>query len=94
MDFREFHMFNKHQIFPTDRKSVEYKEINTIRTRLLKINAKEASNYLNQNLRINSQTTKDYLTKSFENITINLKTKQIQSLKKNKSFIYSYFRRY
>ncbi len=52
------------------------------------------NNYLNQNLRINSQTTKDYLTKSFENITINLKTKQIQSLKKNKSFIYSYFRRY
>ena len=90
MDFREFHVFNKHQIFPTDRKSEEYKEINTIRTRLLKINAKEASNYLNQNLRINSQTTKDYLTKSFENITINLKTKQIQSSKKTRvSFIHN-----
>ena len=90
MDFREFHVFNKHQIFPTDRKSEEYKEINTIRTRLLKINAKEASNYLKQNLRINSQTTKDYLTKSFENITINLKTKQIQSSKKTRvSFIHN-----
>ena len=73
MDFYELHVFDKHESFPIDRKSEEYKEINTIRTKLLKLNAKEANNYLNQNIRINSLTTKDYVTKSFENIIINLK---------------------
>ena len=90
MDFYELHVFDKHESFPIDRKSEEYKEINTIRTKLLKLNAKEANNYLNQNIRINSLTTKDYVTKSFENIIINLKTKQIQSSKKTKvSFIHN-----
>ena len=90
MDFYELHVFDKHESFPIDRKSEEYKEINTIRTKLLKLNAKEANNYLNQNVRINSLTTKDYVTKSFENIIINLKTKQIQSSKKTKvSFIHN-----
>ena len=89
MEICELHLFEKkHEIFPINRKSYEYKQINTIRTKLLKINAKEAKNYLNQKIRINSQTTKDYLKKSFESITINLKTKQIQNAKKTRvSFI-------
>ena len=88
MDFCQLHVFNKNEIFPTDRKSNEYKKINTIRTKLLKINAIEATNYINQKIRINSQNIKDYLNNSFGNITINLKTKQIQSAKKTRvSFI-------
>ena len=89
MEISELHFFEKkHEIFPINRKSYEYKQINTIRTKLLKINAKEAKNYLNQKIRINSQTTKDYLKKSFESITINLKTKQIKNAKKTRvSFI-------
>ena len=89
MDFCQLHVFEKHELFPTDRKSNEYKKINFIRTKLLKINATEATNYINQKIRINSQNIKDYLKNSFGNITINLKTKQIQSAKKNKSIIYS-----
>ena len=90
MEISELHFFEKknHEIFPINRKSDEYKQINLIRTNLLKINAKEAENYLNQNIRINSQTTKDYIKKSFESITINLKTKQIKNAKKTRvSFI-------
>jgi hypothetical protein len=88
MDFCQLHVFDKHEIFPTDRKSNEYKKINIIRTKLLKINAIEATNYINQKIRINSQNIKDYLKNSFGNITINLKTKQIQSAKKTRvSFI-------
>ena len=89
MEICDLHLFEKKNVtFPIDRKSNEYKKINLIRTNLLKINAKEAENYLNQKIRINSQTTKDYLKKSFESITINLKTKQIQNAKKTRvSFI-------
>jgi hypothetical protein len=88
MDFCQLHVFDKHEIFPTDRKSNEYKKINIIRTKLLKINAIEATNYINQKIRINSQNIKDYLNNRFGDITINLKTKQIQSAKKTRvSFI-------
>ena len=88
MDFCQLHVFEKHELFPTDRKSNEYKKINFIRTKLLRINATEATNYINQKIRINSQNIKDYLKNSFGNITINLKTKQIQSAKKTRvSFI-------
>ena len=88
MDFCQLHVFEKHELFPTDRKSNEYKKINFIRTKLLKINATEATNYINPKIRINSQNIKDYLKNSFGNITINLKTKQIQSAKKTRvSFI-------
>ena len=88
MDFCQLHVFEKHELFPTDRKSNEYKKINFIRTKLLKINATEATNYINQKIRINSQNIKDYLKNSFGNITINLKTKQIQSARKTRvSFI-------
>ncbi len=74
----------RHEFFPQDRHSEEYKKINSIRANLLKINEKEAKNYISQNLKINSHTTKEYLKKCFENITINLRTKQIQSSKKTR----------
>ena len=85
MDILETKIFDsRHDYFPQDRKSKEYPKINSIRTNLLKINEREAKNYLNKNLKINSHTTKEYLNECYENIIINLRTKQIQSSKKTK----------
>ena len=85
MDILELKIFHsRHDYFPQDRKSKEYKKINLTRANLLKINEREAKNYLNKNLKINSHTTKEYLNECYENIIINLRTKQIQSSKKTK----------
>ena len=79
MDFREFHVFNKHQIFPTDRKSNEYKKINSTRTKLLKAIDKEVNKYSKHKTMINSKTTPNYLKSFFNNYRINIKTQQIKS---------------
>ena len=74
----------RHDFFPQDRHSEEYKKINSIRANLLKINEQEVKKYISRNLKINSHTTKEYLNKCYENITINLRTKNIQSSKKTR----------
>ena len=49
--------FKKKNTFPQDRKSKEYKKINTIRANLLKIIDKEAFNYIKHKTMINSKYT-------------------------------------
>ena len=74
----------RHEFFPQDRHSEEYKKINSIRANLLKINEKEIKNYISRKLKINSHTTKEYLNQCYEDITINLRTKKIQSSTKTR----------
>ena len=71
--------FKKKNTFPQDRKSKEYKKINTIRANLLKIIDKEAFNYIKHKTMINSKYSEYYFQNIFPNMTINLKTKQIMS---------------
>ncbi len=79
MDFCQLHVFNKNEIFPTDRKSNEYKKINSTRTKLLKAIDKEVNKYSKHKTMINSKTTPNYLKSFSNNYRINLKTKQIKS---------------
>jgi hypothetical protein len=76
--------FKKKNLFPQNRKSIEYKRINKIRSNLLKTIDKETSNYLKQKTMINSKSSEYYLKTIFPNTTINLKTKHIKSNNQNK----------
>ena len=73
----------KKDTFPNDRKSLEYKKINQIRTNLLKIIDKEAIKYSKHMTMINSKTTPNFLKTFEKNYTINLKTKEIKSTIEN-----------
>ena len=71
--------------FTFDRKSIYYKTINHIRTKLLKIIDNEVNKFIKNKTMINSKTTSIYLKTKFTNITINLKTKQIISTQEIKT---------
>ena len=62
--------FKKKNLFPQNRKSIEYKRINKIRSNLLKTIDKETSNYLKQKTMINSKSSEYYLKTIFPNTTI------------------------
>ena len=69
----------KEDVFLKNRKIYEYKKINSIRAKLLKVIDKEVNKYSKQKTMINSQTTPNYIKSFFNDYRINLKTKQIKS---------------
>ena len=69
----------KEDVFLKNRKTYEYKKINSIRAKLLKVIDKEVNKYSKQKTMINSQTTPNYIKSFFNDYRINLKTKQIKS---------------
>ena len=72
-------VISKEDDFPRDRKSNEYKKINSTRTKLLKAIDKEVNKYSKHKTMINSKTTPNYLKSFFNNYRINIKTQQIKS---------------
>jgi hypothetical protein len=81
---------NRKTSFTFDRKSIFYKKINNVRTKLLKIIDKEVTNYIKNKTMINSKTTPIYLKTKFTNIIINLKTKQINSTQETRTGFFSF----